>query len=348
MAKNIPKNNHHNSVDETITRETYPPSPNKKPTCTKCRSTNVIKSGIRYAKMKSVQRYLCKSCNTIFSPQPLARTAYPTHVILNAISTYNLGYTLEETRKIIRKRFKVDPREPTILSWLNRYQDTCTFVNLRKRYFLDPQSSIKSKKFHHVQVYDLKYHQLKLNFAAKKFPQLRKYITEIFDNCPNNLFRAETPRCSSFKIHIKPTRITKHNNAPRLAAFAQNLARSNTERHEKVEYFMLVNDSATISTELPIFLHPDELTKEQKEVYEISIQDTLTGHIDIVQVRYNNIHVLDYKPDAKIADQSAAEQVFLYALALSKRTKIPIEKFTCAYFDEDNYYQFGVEQLFEN
>jgi len=265
------------------------------------------------------------------------------HRTLIYLSNYNIGYTLEETRKIIRKRFKVDPREPTILSWLKRYQDTCTFVNIRKRYVLDPKTCIKSKKLHHVQVYNLKYHQLKLNFAAKKFPKLRKYITEIFDKCPHNLFRAESPRCSSFKIHIKPTRITKHNNATRLAAFAQNLARSNTERHEKVEDFMLVNDSATISTELPVFLHPDELTKDQKEAYGIAIPDTLTGHIDIVQVRYNNIHVLDYKPDAKVTDQSAVEQVFLYALALSKRTKIPIEKFTCAYFDENNYYQFQTD-----
>ena len=104
--------------------------------------------------------------------------------------------------------------------------------------------------------------------------------------------------------------------------------------------FMLFNDSATIAVELPIYLHPNELIKRQQNAYGIDLSDTLTGHIDILQVRFNQIHVLDYKPDAKKSDRKAVEQVFLYALALTKRTNIPLENFTCAYFDERKYYQF--------
>ncbi|UCG70586.1 MAG: hypothetical protein JSV09_06095 [Thermoplasmata archaeon] len=59
-----------------------------------------------------------------------------------------------------------------------------------------------------------------------------------------------------------------------------------------------------------------------------------------MQVRFNNIHVLDYKPDAKKGDKRAAEQVFLQVLVLSKRTNISLRNFTCAYFDDANYYQF--------
>ena len=103
---------------------------------------------------------------------------------------------------------------------------------------------------------------------------------------------------------------------------------------------MLINDSATIAIELPVFLDPNELTRKKQKIFGMELKDTLTGHLDILQVRFNHIHVLDYKPDAKKGDRKAAEQVFLYALALSKRTNIPLENFICAYFDDRNYYQF--------
>lgn len=104
---------------------------------------------------------------------------------------------------------------------------------------------------------------------------------------------------------------------------------------------MLVNDSATVAMELPVFFNPKELTYKEKRVYGIDLSRTLTGHIDILQVRFNKIHVLDFKPDAKKEDLRNAEQVFLYTLALSKRTGIPLSAFTCAYFDDKNYFQFS-------
>ncbi|MEE9151613.1 MAG: PD-(D/E)XK nuclease family protein, partial [Thermoplasmata archaeon] len=154
------------------------------------------------------------------------------------------------------------------------------------------------------------------------------------------LFRAEGPRCSTLRIDIKPIRVTKYNNAPKLAEFVLHLAKTGKDRHEKVQDFMLVNDSATIAMELPVFLESNELTKKEQKAYGIELSDTLTGHIDLLQVRFNQIHVLDYKSNAKKRDLKAAEQVFLYTLALSKRTKTPLKNFTCAYFDDRNYYQF--------
>jgi len=56
-------------------------------------------------------------------------------------------------------------------------------------------------------------------------------------------------------------------------------------------------------------------------------------------VRFNKVHILDYKPDAKRTDKAAAEQLFLYALAINKRTGIPLRKIACAYFDDKNYFQ---------
>jgi len=68
-------------------------------------------------------------------------------------------------------------------------------------------------------------------------------------------------------------------------------------------------------------------------------QKTLTGHIDVLQVRNNRIHILDYKPEAQ-SDKQAVEQLTLYALALGNRTKIPPRNIICGYFDENGYFQF--------
>ena len=119
-----------------------------------------------------------------------------------------------------------------------------------------------------------------------------------------------------------------------MAQFALELAKKSTERHQVIEDFFLINDSATVATEIPVFLNP----KEAKS-FGLSITQPLTGHIDILQVRRDRIHILDYKPGAR-SETKAAQQLFLYALALSKRTKIPNKNMTCAYFDENIYFQF--------
>ena len=64
----------------------------------------------------------------------------------------------------------------------------------------------------------------------------------------------------------------------------------------------------------------------------------LTGHIDIVQIRNGQVHILDYKPGA--ASVRPIEQLTWYALALSRLTGLRLFEFTCAWFDEKDYYQF--------
>ena len=68
---------------------------------------------------------------------------------------------------------------------------------------------------------------------------------------------------------------------------------------------------------------------------ESGYKKPLTGHIDLIQVRSNRIHVLDYKPDQS---GNVVNQLHLYAKCLKKRTRIP--NITCAYFDENRYFQF--------
>jgi hypothetical protein len=306
-----------------------------KPVCPYCgKSKKVIRYGLR----RRAQQFFCKYCNRSFIPKPLPRVVYPPKIILSAISTYNLGHTLKDTAKIINRRFKSHLSTSTIHSWFVRYTDICTFASLRKHYTIDPKDIIFSKKFYHQQVYEFKFHKLKLNIMGKQYPTLKSYLLSLTSKGIDNKFFKEGLRCSDFpgELNLGPQRTNKvsSNNATKIARFGLELAKTNRERHQAIEDFFLINDSATVAVEIPVFL-----THKEARSYGISIPKTLTGHIDILQVRRNRIHILDYKPDAQ-SDKLAQEQLTLYALALGKRTRIPPKKMTCAYFDENGYFQF--------
>jgi ATP-dependent exoDNAse (exonuclease V) beta subunit len=105
---------------------------------------------------------------------------------------------------------------------------------------------------------------------------------------------------------------------------ALELAKTKSQRHEKVEEFFLTNDSATVAVEVPVYLTESES----------GFDKPITGHIDLIQVRSNRIHIQDYKPDKS---GNVINQLILYSKCLKKRTGL--SKITCAYFDENDYSQ---------
>src|SRR3990167_8234270 len=68
--------------------------------CPNCLSTNFQKRGFRQKKLERVQLYLCSDCNKTFTAHKTRGKHYPLVVMLDAISIYNLGYSLEQTCKI--------------------------------------------------------------------------------------------------------------------------------------------------------------------------------------------------------------------------------------------------------
>jgi hypothetical protein len=50
------------------------------------------------------------------------------------------------------------------------------------------------------------------------------------------------------------------------------------------------------------------------------------------------IHILDYKPEARKIQPIS--QLTLYALALASHTKLPLKLFKCAWFDNQDYFEF--------
>jgi transposase-like protein len=301
------------------------------PSCPKCSSSdNVIKSGTRSVRDETVQIYFCKSCQKRFSDRKLSHSSYPPKIILTALTYYNQGHTLDMTVRTMRRKYKIKIPRTTLNSWISRHQDELPATKLRKKYDLEPTQTIKTRKLFHPQPYLFKVHTLKLNIKGIQFPQLKKYINYMLENPMDHIFQSKNIlRVSELANTIslpKPNiRKIKDSQACRMTDLALELAKTKSERHQRVEEFFLTNDSATIAIELPVYL-----TKS-----ESGYQKSLTGHIDLIQVRSNKIHILDYKPDES---GNVINQLQLYAKCLKKRTNLP--NITCAYFDEYGYYQF--------
>jgi hypothetical protein len=85
---------------------------------------------------------------------------------------------------------------------------------------------------------------------------------------------------------------------------------------------MLANDSVTLAVEVPIWLAEEDIAAlDAKHGIELAprtgdAERTITGHLDLLQVRKGAVHILDYKPDARTNKPIA--QLAIFALALTR------------------------------
>jgi len=144
----------------------------------------------------------------------------------------------------------------------------------------------------------------------------------------------EGPRCSSLDIDHDLEAKEKDNLTTELTQLAFNSQTKNSDKspHNTVENFFLINDSTTVCTELPVFINPKEFEK-------VDVDEPITGHIDLVQIRYDDLHILDYKPNLNSPERHTS-QLYLYKKAIQKRTSIPEDKIHTAVFNKHNYYEF--------
>jgi ATP-dependent exoDNAse (exonuclease V) beta subunit len=242
-----------------------------------------------------------------------------------------MGHTLDMTIRTMRRKYKTKIPMSTLRNWIKRYGDELPATKLRKKYDLDPNQTIKTRKLFHPQPYLFRVHTLKLNIKGKQFPELKRYINGMLNNPMDHLFQSKkimriSEVANTLNIPKPAIRTVKDSPASRMTDLALELAKTKSERHNKVEEFILVNDSATIAVEVPVYLTEKES----------GFNNPLTGHIDLIQVRGNRIHILDYKPEK---GGNVENQLVLYAKCLKKRTGLP--NITCAYFDENGYFQFN-------
>jgi transposase-like protein len=322
-----------NTILERILDDNHKgPTPVSELVCPDCRKPGV-KSGRRKTSRGRIQRLCCRSCDRNFSASPLPRRQYSPSTLLETVTAYNLGRTLENTQRHIAKRFRTTVPESTIHSWIGQFASVCTFSRFRKRYSFSEEEVIQSRTFSHRQEYKFKFHRLKTNILCRQqFPAIRRYLWHIAENCPNELFQEGGARCSDGNLPAMSLRLVrKDTNAVPLARLGLVLAKHRRGRHEATQRFMLANDSATIAVEVPVYLYPNEAP-------DLKLADALTGHIDVLQIRYGKVWILDYKPEAK-RETRAKFQLYLYARALSTRTRIPLSRIGLAYFDDKDYFE---------
>lgn len=343
--------------------------------CPYCNSNSTVKRGRRKRKFRIIQQYQCKSCKKFFLPKTQsssqANKTYPIDIILKAVSTYNLGHTLKQTTEKINNKHQIKISISTLSSWLNEYRQICTFNRLRQQavQLHNPREIIFSQRLDHNQIYNFKYHRAKLQllFTNPKYSsftstarfqeKMQSYLESIpSKEFPHHLFcnlnkeengkqSKNEQRASQLKFkHLKIVPLSKTNLANKLASLALNLAKTNKDRHQAIQNFMLINDSTTIAEEVPVYLTKNDIRYYAKVLNSTSARELLkhpapiTGHIDLLQFRNNLLYILDYKPEAN--KTNPIHQLTIYALALASRTRLNLKSMKCAWFDQNNYYEF--------
>lgn len=182
-------------------------------------------------------------------------------MIQEAVSTYSLGNSLSDTQRAIRKRLHVDIPEGTIRSWIRALAPLTTYARLRAsgKRILDPDAIIRSVTMRHKQVYRFELHRAKLDLLLqiarhRHLAPAKDYLETIGQDFPYRMFQTTEHRSSKFPTKLSTSTVRKENYATRLAALVLPTAAANRKCHETLQRFMLVNDSATVAVEIPVYL----------------------------------------------------------------------------------------------
>lgn len=327
--------------------------------CPYCRGANIVKSGIRKKKFEPVQVYFCSHCHKKFTSLITKNRTHPVAVILQSLILYNRLQTGQEILDFFAKNFGHKITLKTVLEWVRDYSHYQPFLRMRE--FLAKKINnqqakladfvVENRMFHN-QIYDFKYHRAKTDtlieedFKNYKLRAIKEFLELTIAECPHQIFKESKIRASEFKnvFNLDEVQIKgKQNRASDMAKFVMQAVANNKERHQRLQEFMLFCDSVTIATEVPVLLDAEDVAHYKtalnfKVPLELGENEVITGHIDLVQLRNGMIHILDYKPSAH--KEKPIEQLTIYALALSRLTSLRLYNFKCAWFDEDNYYEF--------
>jgi transposase-like protein len=335
-------------------------------TCPHCGGHAFTRRGTRKKKFEIVQLWRCASCKRMFTPAPAAlrNKTYPLRIIIDALTTYSLGYSHIETLRRMKAKTGRTIADSTLSNWIAEHHDLLSYRRLRDagRKRFPPEQTVRSIKLYHRQVYRYSFHRPKLELVHDsdehaRFAAVTNFLEAIPLFCPHDLFRAEDAggRASQAQpAFADPSRIVvnrKENTATRAAALVIPTVGNNRERHERLQTFMLANDSVTLAVEVPIWLTEDDIAAlEDKYGIELvshigNVDRIVTGHMDFLQVRNGAVHILDYKPDARTNKPIA--QLAIYALALTRLVPgLTLFDIKCAWFNEDEYCEFFPRTLF--
>lgn len=321
--------------------------------CIYCAGSDVVKRGLRKKKLETVQLYFCHHCKRTFVWQRVKGKKFPLRIILEGLSLYNIGYTLEESCQRLKEQFGLEVKPSTLSDWVKEFEPLCRYARLRPYglKLFSPNQVVQTVHLFHRQVYDFSVHKAKLalllqEYKNNKFDNLREFLEAIQTECPHQFFQ-EGERSSELKVEFDLAEVLlreKKNFACRLSELVLQAVSDNKLRHKTLQNFMLANDSVTVAVEVPVYMDGMDVEHMQEELdfkIPLKLDKVLTGHIDILQLRNGAVHILDYKPNASAGKKAASiTQLTIYALALSRLTGLRLYDFKCAWFDENSYFEF--------
>jgi len=272
--------------------------------------------------------------------------------------------------------YTMDLQPSTLSNWLAETGELCRYSRMReyaaKKY--SPRDVVISATLAHRQLYLYRFHRAKCeliiedDFKHRRFGPLQEFLAMVPGECPHQYF-AEGLRASEAPLTFSKKQMivrAKQNYATRIAGFVLQSVKDRKLRHDALQKFMLANDTVTVATEVPVYLTRDDLEHMQTQlgfqIYNSTIRGVhpnfakaspgksatsevcsdlpklITGHIDILQIRNGQVHILDYK--SKAEKERPIEQLTLYAMALSRLTGLRMFEFKCAWFDEKDYFEF--------
>jgi hypothetical protein len=321
--------------------------------CPYCKGEEIVKRGLRKKKYETVQLYFCNRCQKTFTPYKVKGKSFPLRIILEGLSFYNIGHSLEEACQRLKEQFGLEVKPSTLSGWVKEFEPLCRYSRLRSYglKLFSPNQVIQTVHLFHRQVYDFSVHRAKLalllqEYKYGKFDNLREFLEAIQAECPHQFFQ-EGERSSELKVEFDLREVLireKQNFATRIAGLVLQAVSDNKLRHKALQKFMLCNDSVTVAVEVPVYMDSMDIEHMQEELnftIPLKLDKVLTGHIDILQLRNGAVYILDYKPQDKDRRRiKPVTQLTLYALMLSRLTGLRLYDFKCAWFDENSYFEF--------
>src|SRR5206468_5484180 len=104
-------------------------------TCPYCRSTKVIRKGVRENKYGDVQLFFCKHCRKKFSPLVSKHKSFPLRIILESLTLYNRLFTLEEIAARLTRKYGITVSRQNIRNWIDGFSEYLPFLRLRPTIF---------------------------------------------------------------------------------------------------------------------------------------------------------------------------------------------------------------------
>src|SRR3989344_5352438 len=88
--------------------------------CPYCESVDFVKRGVRKNKFGEAQMYLCRNplCGRTFTARDIKGKKFPLRIIIESMSYYNLGFTLEYACALVKKKFGSAPDPQNLSGWI--------------------------------------------------------------------------------------------------------------------------------------------------------------------------------------------------------------------------------------